>query len=475
MNRLKALRQRFIVINMVTITFMLLIILSIVIIGNMQHYKTVAFESLHTLVNMTNPVNTFSSNSDPGASRFQDANRDDSQPLSIDQSNETDTTTSGDNATIDESTETPDDTPPPEASSRLDAKEQKAALALPGIVVAVDDNYDNAEIIFSRNMDTSTSTAKKLVQAVEESDNIEGTLEEYDISYSIRQTPEGIKIAFVDRSYETSNIRNLLFWSLLVFFLAWFIFLCLVWRLSNWVFRPVETAWAQQRQFIADASHELKTPLTVILANIRILKNHREDTIADQERWIISSNQEALRMKKLVSDLLLLARNDANEDQPIVREQVLFSDVVLGAILSFESVALDNGLHICETIAENCVLEGDKTQLEELVNILLDNACKYAPAGTAITVILARQDKSLRLSVHNKGATFDDDTLKHLFERFYRVDESRTRQTGGYGLGLAIAESICHRHQGSISASNEDDGVTFHVSLPINQHGRKFR
>ena len=141
MNRLKALRQRFIVINMVTITFMLLIILSIVIIGNMQHYKTVAFESLHTLVNMTNPVNTFSSNSDPGASRFQDANRDDSQPLSIDQSNETDTTTSGDNATTDESTETPDDTPPPEASSRLDAKEQKAALALPGIVVAVDDNY----------------------------------------------------------------------------------------------------------------------------------------------------------------------------------------------------------------------------------------------------------------------------------------------------------------------------------------------
>lgn len=477
MNRLKALRRRFIVINMVTITFMLLVILSIVIIGNMQHYKNVAFESLHTLVNMTNPVNTFSSNSDPGASRFQDANRDDSQPLSVDQSNETDTTTTADEdgETTDEETDTPDDTPPPEVISRLDAKEQKAALALPGIVVAVDENYDNAEIIFSRNMDTSLATAKKLVQAVEESDDIEGTIEQYDISYSVRQTPEGIKIAFVDRSYETSNIRNLLFWSLLVFFLAWFIFLGMVWRLSNWVFRPVETAWAQQRQFIADASHELKTPLTVILANMRILKNHREDTIADQERWITSSNQEALRMKKLVSDMLLLARNDANENQPIVCDQVLFSDVVLGAILSFESVALDNGLRICEDIAENCVLEGDKAQLEELVNILLDNACKYAPAGTPITVCLARQDKTLRLSVHNKGATFDEDTLKHLFKRFYRVDESRTRQTGGYGLGLAIADSICHRHQGSISACNEDDGVTFHVSLPVNQHGRKYR
>lgn len=470
MNRLKALRRRFIVINMVTITFMLLVILSIVIIGNMQHYKNVAFESLQTLIDMTKPTNTISSNSDPGASRFQDANRDDSQPLSVDQANEGDTTTSTDSDEV-----TPDDSPPPETTSRLDAKEQKAALALPGIVVSVDENYDNIEIIFSRNMDTSLATAKKLVQSVKESNSMEGTIEQYDLSYSVRQTPNCFKIAFVDRSYETSNIRNLLFWSLLVFFLAWFIFLGLVWRLSSWVFRPVETAWAQQRQFIADASHELKTPLTVILANMRILKNHREDTIADQERWIISSNQEALRMKKLVSDMLLLARNDANENQPIVRDQVLFSDVVLGAILSFESVALDNGLRICEDIAENCVLEGDKAQLEELVNILLDNACKYAPAGTPITVCLARQDKTLHLSVHNKGATFDEDTLKHLFERFYRVDESRTRQTGGYGLGLAIGDSICHRHQGSISACNEDDGVTFHVSLPINQHGRKYR
>lgn len=464
MNRLKALQRRFMIINMGTITIMLLIILSIVIIGNMQHYKTVAFESLHTLVNMTNPVNTFSSSSDPGASRFQDANRSANQPLNVDQSEATSSTTDD---------EQPDDAPPPETYSKLDPKEQKAAFALPGIVVAVDENYDNADIIFSRNMKTSASTAKKLVQAVEENGSTEGTLEAYDVSYSVRQTPEGIKIAFVDRSYETSNIRNLFFWSLLVFCIAWFIFFCLVWRLSNWVFRPVETAWAQQRQFIADASHELKTPLTVILANMRILENHKEDTIADQQRWIESSNQEALRMKKLVSDMLLLARNDANENQPIATEQVQFSDVVLGAILSFESVALDNGLLIRETLDENCVLEGDKTQLEELINILLDNACKYAPAGSAIDVALKRQDKNLHLSVHNKGNAFDEDTLKHLFERFYRVDESRTRETGGYGLGLAIADSICQRHHGHISACNEDDGVTFHVSLPINQRHKK--
>ena len=405
MNRLAALRRRFIVVVMATITLMLLFIMLIIIAGNVQHYKNVAFESLHSLINFTNPVNTFSSD-DPGAERFQDANRAD------------------------------------------------------------------AEVIFSRNMDTSDATVQKLVSAVLSAAESEGTLAEYDLSYSMRQTPEGTKIAFVDRSYETSNIRSLLLWSLLGFVAAWLAFLFLVWRLSSWVFRPVEEAWSQQRQFIADASHELKTPLTVILANLRILGNHREDTIANQMRWIESSDQEALRMKKLVSDMLLLARNDADETQPLATEPVLFSDVVLGAILSFESVALDNSLRIHDEITPDIVVDGDKAQLEELVGILLDNACKYAAPESVISVRLTRQERSVHLAVHNKGDAFDDDAIAHLFERFYRLDQSRTRQTGGYGLGLAIADSICQRHQGHISAANEDEGVTFHVTLPITQRER---
>ena len=394
MNRLAALRRRFIVVVMTTISVMLVFIMLIIIAGNVQHYKNVAFESLHSLINLTNPVNTFSSD-DPGA-----------------------------------------------------------------------------EVIFSRNMDTSDATVQKLVSAVLSAAESEGTLAEYDLSYSMRQTPEGTKIAFVDRSYETSNIRSLLLWSLLGFVAAWLAFLFLVWRLSSWVFRPVEEAWSQQRQFIADASHELKTPLTVILANLRILGNHREDTIANQMRWIESSDQEALRMKKLVSDMLLLARNDADETQPLATEPVLFSDVVLGAILSFESVALDNSLRIHDEITPDFVVDGDKAQLEELVGILLDNACKYAAPESVISVRLTRQERSVHLAVHNKGDAFDDDAIAHLFERFYRLDQSRTRQTGGYGLGLAIADSICQRHQGHISAANEDEGVTFHVTLPIAQRER---
>lgn len=459
MNRLKALRRRFIVINMVTITVMLLGILTIVIAGNVQHYRNVAFESLHTLVNMTNPVNTISSSNDPGAERFQDANRSNDQPLNVEQADPNDTM--------------PEASPPPDAASKLDAEEQKAALALPGVVVSVNEKNGDTDVLFSRNMDIDKTTVKNLVREVEENGKNEGTLDNASLSFSVRQTPEGTKIAFVDRSYESSNIRSLVFWSLLGFVIAWLLFLFLVWRLSNWVFRPVENAWAQQRQFIADASHELKTPLTVILANMHILENHKEDRIDQQLRWIESSNEEALRMKKLVSDMLLLARNDAGEDQPVANENVNFSDLVLGTILSFESVALDNGLYIADHIDDNCHLEGDKAQLNELVTILLDNACKYAPAGTTVHVQLTRQDKNLRLTVHNTSTAFDDDALSHLFERFYRVDASRTRETGGYGLGLAIAESICHRHHGQIGAANEDDGVTFTVTLPISQRHRK--
>ncbi len=443
MNRLAALRRRFIVVVMATISVMLLFIVLIIIAGNVQHYKNVAFESLHSLINLTNPVNTFSS---------------DDQPLTVENADPGDTM--------------PESDPPPSTSSRLDAEDQKAALALPGIVVALGEDGADAEVIFSRNMDTSDATVQKLVSAVLSAAESEGTLAEYDLSYSMRQTPEGTKIAFVDRSYETSNIRSLLLWSLLGFVAAWLAFLFLVWRLSSWVFRPVEEAWSQQRQFIADASHELKTPLTVILANLRILGNHREDTIANQMRWIESSDQEALRMKKLVSDMLLLARNDADETQPLATEPVLFSDVVLGAILSFESVALDNSLRIHDEITPDIVVDGDKAQLEELVGILLDNACKYAAPESVISVRLTRQERSVHLAVHNKGDAFDDDAIAHLFERFYRLDQSRTRQTGGYGLGLAIADSICQRHQGHISAANEDEGVTFHVTLPVAQRER---
>lgn len=455
MNRLKPLRRRFIIINMVTISALLLLIFALIIGGNVRHNNLIATEALNMFVHYTNPMNQFIDPTANQTDRFQDANR--QNQLQIDQD-------AADN-TI--------EPPPPTTNSSLDAQAQKAASALPGIVVLWNEDVETSDILFSRNMNTSDATAHKLAKEVLESGDTEGTLSAYKLSFLVRKTPEGTKIAFVDRAPEAASQINLLLACLSGFVIAWGLFLIVIWRLSLWAFRPVEEAWQQQRQFIADASHELKTPLTVILANMHILKSHPNDAISEQARWIDSANQEALRMKKLVADMLILARNDAREQTLSTTNCVALSDLVTGSLLSFEAVALERDCYMEESITPDLSLSGDSAQLQELVNILLDNACKYAPPNSIITVSLYQQDKKLHLTVHNSSDPLSENTLSHLFERFYRADQSRTRETGGYGLGLAIAESICQYHQGTITAYNDNDGITFHVTLPLKQKHRK--
>ena len=449
MTRLKPLRRRFSIINMVTITTLLLLIFALIIGGNIRHNNLIASEALNILVHSTNPMNQFIDPSSTQTDRFQDANR--QTQLQIDQ----------------DDTDTTNEPPPPTTNSTLDAQAQKAARALPGIVVLWDKETETSNLLFSRNMNTSDASAHKLAKEVLESGRTEGNLPTYKLSFLVRETPEGTKIAFVDRAPETASQINLLLACLSGFIVAWGLFLIVIWRLSLWAFRPVEEAWQQQRQFIADASHELKTPLTVILANMHILKSHPNESISDQARWIDSANQEALRMKKLVADMLILARNDAREEILPATNAIALSDLVTGSILSFEAVALEHDCYMEENITPNLTLSGDTAQLQELINILLDNACKYAPPNSIITVNLYQQDKKIHLTVHNNSEPLSKDTLSHLFERFYRADQSRTRETGGYGLGLAIAESICQYHQGNITAYNDNDGITFHVTLPV--------
>ena len=141
-------------------------------------------------------------------------------------------------------------------------------------------------------------------------------------------------------------------------------------------------------------------------------------------------------------------------------------------MLPFESVAFERGLTLESDIEPNLTVQGNEAQLRQAVGILLDNACKYAGPKGRITVELKKEQNKPLLTVRNTGDPIPPEALPHLFERFYRLDQSRTRQTGGYGLGLAIADSICQRHQGHISAANEDEGVTFHVTLPIAQRER---
>lgn len=282
---------------------------------------------------------------------------------------------------------------------------------------------------------------------------------------NLRFLVQGSRIAFADRTNEIESLTSLLETSALVGFFGLLAFFVISLFLARWALRPIEKSWKQQRQFVADASHELKTPLTVILANMGIVLSHREETVQSQIKWLEYTQAEASRMKELVGSLLFLAQAD-DMQEALTLSEVNFSDVVWSSVLPFESVAFEQNKTLTSEIAENIVIQGDEDRLRRLTAILLDNAVKYSDEGGTITLRLqTAQDKAV-LTVHNTGAQIPAGQLSHIFERFYRVDSSRTRAQGGYGLGLSIAQSIVEAHHGKIGVQSGSQGTAFTVALP---------
>lgn len=356
-------------------------------------------------------------------------------------------------------------TPPKfELSDRWFKPPKEGFLLFPVFGVALDQSGEILTVT-SNNVEVSDELVQQAVDSALSSGSTEGILGDMMLRYRVEQTPSGLRLAFIDRTHELRSLLKLLLTSLGALLGGFAAFLVVSLYLSRWALRPVERAWEQQRQFVADASHELKTPLTVILANTGILLSHQGDTIEQQRKWIKNTEAEAERMKKLVDDLLFLAKADA-VSSPLPHTTIDFSDLVWSSVLPFESVAFEQGLRLDSDISADIMVQGDAGQLRQVCAILLDNACKYAgERGRVFVQLEAAQDK-IRLKVNNTGAPIPPEKLKHIFERFYRADASRVREKGGYGLGLAIAESIVTAHKGSLTAqSDAQSGTTFIVTL----------
>ena len=244
--------------------------------------------------------------------------------------------------------------------------------------------------------------------------------------------------------------------------------------LSRYLVAPIEQAFAQQRRFVADASHELKTPLAVIMANTDILLAHPERLSDEDLGWLRGTRHEAQRMNGLVADLLDLARTDAaaaGDAAGLAWEDLDLSELVERAVLEFDAIAFERGCSLVAHVEPGCAVRGDRVQLERLVKILVENATKYAAVGSEVNVTLAHDGRACVLAVHNDGEPIPAQDLPHLFERFYRSDKARTRAdgsaTGGYGLGLAIAQGIAEAHGGQVGVSSTvQEGTTFTVRLP---------
>lgn len=311
---------------------------------------------------------------------------------------------------------------------------------------------------------SDTEFLQEITEAVLEAGGHTGVIAEYKLRYQRVFTRVSQRIVFADMSGELSTLSSLIktcaaigILSLLAFFLVSLI-------LAHWAVKPIERAWIQQRQFVADASHELKTPLTVILTSAELLQEPGRDEKA-RAQFSSSILSMAKQMRGLVEGLLDLVRLDSGT----VKDPVLqfdFSELISNAILPFEPLYFEQGLEIRSAIEPGIMVGGSERRLRQVAEILLDNAMKYSSSPAAVRVELRRHGLHCVLSVSNPGGPLSPEELKNIFKRFYRIDKVRS-MNHSYGLGLSIAESIVREHRGRIWAESRDGINTFFVELPV--------
>ena len=353
--------------------------------------------------------------------------------------------------------------PAPRSGPPLPAREASP------ILVADVKTDGSISIIKNRIFSVDNSELEMLIALADQQEGSSGTMKDRHLRFLCdKKRPGGaVRYAFVDIYAE----QNSLYWQAIhsviiggCAFGAFFIFSVL---LSKWAVKPVETAWKRQQQFVADASHELKTPLTVILSNANMLVHTPDIPSGRNNQRIEHIQAEAIRMKQLLESLLTLAKSDSGE-QPWEHSRISLSFIVNSSILSFEPVAFDMGKYISSQVEDSIEMDGDEKKLRQLTDILLDNACKYSAEGSTILVSLSRSGpKEALLSVPNEGCPLSEDEMQHIFLRFYRADPSRGG-IPGYGLGLSIARSIASEHGARIDVTT--DGVKrnyFSVRIPV--------
>lgn len=298
-----------------------------------------------------------------------------------------------------------------------------------------------------------------------------GRFEALGLSYLKEMSGDRISVAFVE-SGSFEGWRSLAFTLSLVGGATLVAFFLIGIFLSRWALKPVEAAWDRQRRFVADASHELKTPLSIASANISILLDEPEMPAEERERWLESSSVALRGMRELCDKMLALATLDegngtadnTTSDSPgaPTTEVTDLSRTLLATTLSFEVLSFERGFTLTEEIEKGIRLRSDREDLERLVGILMDNACKYVSEGGTVNVDLSHINEGALLKISNTGNTIPQDQLDHIFERFYRADASHA-QGEGHGLGLSIAQGIVNRMGATMSATSENGLTTFSV------------
>lgn len=284
-------------------------------------------------------------------------------------------------------------------------------------------------------------------------------------SWAYRVVPyeTGYIVAFAQNSAQ----KRILFRLVIILILAAVVSTALTFLISlfsaNRSIHPIEESYNKQKQFVADASHELRTPLASISANTDVLLSKPESTIEEEKKWLIYIKDETDRMTQLTNDLLYLAKSDSDREEKVFSD-ISFSDIVEDVVLESEAIAFENNIGFDYTAEPELRVNASQGGLKQLVLILVDNSLKYTPENGTVNIELKSNGDKAVFSVENTGEISRED-LPHIFERFYRADKSRSRESGGYGLGLAIASSLCAGFGGTLEVKSENGKTKFSFEL----------
>lgn len=337
-------------------------------------------------------------------------------------------------------------------------------VSLPGFVVEIGPAGETA-VRSNGYFDLSDeSLLRELIRLVEDRKDRIGNLLAYKLRFFASPTPEGERIVFVDISSEMETMKGLLKTCILIGLLSLAVFFCISMLLARWAVKPVEKAWDQQRQFVADASHELKTPLTVIMTNAELLQS-ADYPEQEKGRFAQSILTMSHQMRGLVESLLELARVD-NGSAKMEFSALDFSGLTEDTLMLFEPVYFERGLQLESDVEGPLQIRGSRAHLQQVLEILLDNGMKYSTENGTVTVTLRRQGGHCLLAVASPGEAISKTDLKNIFKRFYRIDKARS-MNHSYGLGLSIAQSILTEHGGKIWAESSGGINTFFVQLNL--------
>lgn len=284
-----------------------------------------------------------------------------------------------------------------------------------------------------------------------------------DYRYSVTRTGNETLVIFCDCGPGLDNFRNFLFSSIIASLGCLLLVSIAATLFSGIAVRPIVESYEKQKRFITDAGHEIRTPLAIICADADVLTA----TTGEDNEWVNDIKLQTRRLSSLTDDLIRLSKMEEG------RSSLKMADVDLSSLArekanSFKAIAVTGNRNIKEDIEGEVTVSGDSKALEQLISILLDNAVKYSPEGGDIAVKCFKDGKNGRLEVSNDTASdISDDQLESLFDRFYRVDPSRSKETGGHGIGLSVAKAVAEAHGGSICARKDGEEIRFEVSIPL--------